>query len=247
MSDTPVIAFENLSFSYDGSPTLEEVNLTIGEREFACIVGPNGGGKTTLLKLTLGLLKPAQGRVRVFDRAPEAARARIGYMPQNVHLDPKFPVSVLDVVLMGCLGNGRSFGPYRRKDRAAAEEALKSVGLVDLRDRAFSALSGGQQRRLLIARAIACRPELLLLDEPTANLDPRVEQELYQMLNELNKQMTIVLVSHDMAFVSRFVQKVICVKRKVDVHPTCEIEGGVLSDIFGPDFRLVRHDQQAKL
>ena len=247
MSVTPIIAFENLSFSYDGSAVLENVTFAVTEREFACIVGPNGGGKTTLLKLALGLLKPAQGTVRVFGQSPEQARARIGYMPQNVHLDPKFPVSVLDVVLMGRLGSGRGFGPYRRKDRAAAEQALQDVGLFDLRHRSFSTLSGGQQRLLLIARAIACQPELLLLDEPTANLDPRVEQELYRVLDELNKRLTVVMVSHDLAFVSRFVQKVICVKRRVDVHPTCEIEGGMLSDIFGADVRLVRHDQHSRM
>jgi len=155
-------------------------------------------------------------------------------------------VSVQDVVLMGRLGNGRTFGPYRRADRVAGEKALKDVGLEDMRDRPFSALSGGQRRRLLIARAIACNPEILILDEPTANLDPMVEQELYQVLDELNKRMTVVVVSHDMAFVSRFVQKVICVKQKVHVHPTCEVEGAMFSEIFGTDIRMIRHDRQEK-
>jgi len=246
MTDLPVIQFENLSFSYDGAVALEDVNLAINEREFACIVGPNGGGKTTLVKLTLGLLRPKRGTVRVFGKAPEDVRSRIGYMSQHVQLDMKFPVSVQDVVLMGRLGNGRTFGPYRRADRVAGEKALKDVGLEDMRDRPFSALSGGQRRRLLIARAIACNPEILILDEPTANLDPMVEQELYQVLDELNKRMTVVVVSHDMAFVSRFVQKVICVKQKVHVHPTCEVEGAMFSEIFGTDIRMIRHDRQEK-
>jgi len=246
MDRAPAIAFENLSFSYDGFPVLEDVNLTIGEREFAGIVGPNGGGKTTLVKLALGLLRPTRGSVRVFGKRPQDVRSRIGYMPQHVHLDPKFPVNVMDVVLMGCLGNGRTIGPYRRKERLAAEQALRDVGLYDLRDRPFSALSGGQQRRLFIARAVACRPELLLLDEPTANLDPKVEQEFYHVLDRLNRRMTVVVVSHDMTFVSRFVQKVICVKRGVHVHPTSEVAGDMFSEVFGADVRMVRHDQHTK-
>jgi len=246
MANAPVISFENLSFSYDGSPALEDVNLIIDEREFACIVGPNGGGKTTLVKLVLGLLKPSAGRVRVFGQPPRGVRSRMGYMSQHVHLDSQFPVSVMDVVLMGRLGNGRPFRPYRREDRSAAEKALQEVDLYDLRSRPFSTLSGGQLRRLFIARAIACQPELLLLDEPTANLDPRIEQELYQVLDDLNKRMTVVVVSHDMALVSRFVQKVICVKRNVHVHPTCEVEGGMFSEIFGTDVRLIRHDRHSE-
>lgn len=241
--DTPAIVFENVSFSYGGPPVLEDVDLTIGRREFACIVGPNGGGKTTLVKLVLGLLKPATGTVRLFGSRPALVRSRVGYMPQHLHLDPKFPVSVLDVVLMGRLGNGRSFGPYRREDKLAARKALRKVGLFDLSDQPFSVLSGGQQRRLFIARAIACEPELLLLDEPTANLDPMVEQELYQVLDELNQRMAVVVVSHDMTFVSHFVERVICVKLGVHVHPTSEIKEGMFSEVFGPEVRMVRHDR----
>lgn len=243
--DVPTIVFENVSFSYGGPPVLEAVNLAIERTEFACIVGPNGGGKTTLVKLALGLLKPDTGTVRLFGKPPGAVRSHVGYMPQHVHLDPKFPVSVIDVVLMGRLGNGQSFGPYRRQDKLAARKALREVGLFDERDQPFATLSGGQQRRLFIARAIACEPELLLLDEPTANLDPRVEQELYQVLSELNQRMAVVIVSHDMTFVSQFVERVICVKRGVHIHPTSAIEDGTLSEVFGTDLRMVRHDKHA--
>ncbi|MFC1475936.1 metal ABC transporter ATP-binding protein [Candidatus Zixiibacteriota bacterium] len=245
IDDKPAIVFENVSFSYGGLTVLEDVDLTIGFREFACIVGPNGGGKTTLVKLTLGLLKPETGTVRLFGSKPAGVRSRVGYMPQHVHLDPKFPVSVMDVVLMGRLGNGHTFGPYRGQDKLAARKALREVGLFDKRDQPFAELSGGQQRRLFIARAIACEPELLILDEPTANLDPKVEQELYQVLNELNQRMAVVVVSHDMTFVSQFVERVICVKRGVHIHPTSEIRDGTLSEVFGMDVRLVRHDRHA--
>lgn len=238
----PAIAIVDLAFSYDGTAVLEDVNLTIGEREFVSIVGPNGGGKTTLLKLILGLLKPTQGRVRVFGQAPEKTRPRVGYMPQNAHLDPKFPVNVMDVVLMGRLGNGPPFGPYRREDKAAAGQALEQVGLQDMRKRLFSGLSGGERQRALIARALACEPDLLLLDEPDANLDVAVEGRLYELLCELKERLTVVVVSHDLGFVSQYVQTVVCVARKVVVHPTSEITGETISQLYGGDVRMVRHD-----
>jgi zinc transport system ATP-binding protein len=239
----PAMVFEQVSFSYNAAPVLEHVDLIIGSREFACVVGPNGGGKTTLLKLALGLLKPDTGSVRLFGKSPAGARSRVGYMPQYVQLDPKFPVSVMDVVLMGRLGNGHAFGPYRRQDRAAARKALREAGLLRVAGKPFAELSGGQQRRLFIARAIAGEPELLLLDEPTANLDPKVEHELYQVLHELNQRMAVVVVSHDMTFVSQFVERVICVKRGVHIHPTSEISDGTFSEVFGSEVRIVRHDR----
>ncbi len=246
MTDQPAVIFENLSFAYGGRTVIEGGNLSIDVGEFACIVGPNGGGKTTLAKLMLGLLKPTTGSVRVFGKPPAQVRSRIGYMPQHIQLDPRFPVSVLDVVLMGRLGNGKLFGPYTADDRRAAELALREVELLDKRDRPFSELSGGEQRRLIIARAVACEPELLLLDEPTTNLDPRVERELYKVLDDLNRRMTVVVISHDMAFVSQFVQKVICVKRQIHVHPTSAIEGKMFAEIFGEDIRMIRHDRHSE-
>jgi len=199
----PVISIENLTFSYDGFPVLEDVNVAVQEREFACIVGPNGGGKTTLLKLMLGLLQPTKGRVRLFGVPPERARTRVGYLPQSYAYDPLFPVRVMDVVLMGRLDRGGLFGPYRRSDREAALEALRQVEMAEFRHRPLAALSGGQRQRVLIARALACEPEVLLLDEPTASLDFTIEGELYELLRRLNERLTVVMVSHDIGFVSR--------------------------------------------
>ncbi|HWR82044.1 MAG TPA: ABC transporter ATP-binding protein [Candidatus Deferrimicrobium sp.] len=243
MNNQNVIAIEGLTFRYDGTSVLEEVNLTIGEREFVWVVGPNGGGKTTLLKLILGLLKPQKGRVAVFGRAPQQARPRVGYMPQQARLDIQFPIDAMDIVLMGRLGAGVRPGPYRGHDRAIARQALREVGLEDLRRQPFSKLSGGQQRRLLIARALASEPELLLLDEPTANLDLAVERELFELLRTLNQRLTIVMVSHDPAFVSQFVERVVCVNRRVMVHPTCDVEEGMMSELYGRQVKLVRHEQ----
>jgi zinc transport system ATP-binding protein len=243
MKDEAVITIEGLTFGYNGAPVLEDVNLTINQKEFVWVVGPNGGGKTTLLKLMLGLLRPARGMVRVFGQSPRQARPRIGYMPQYVQLDPQFPVDVLDIVLMGRLGNGVRWGPHRKHDKEAAAQALREVGLWEKHGHSFSTLSGGQQRRLLIARALACEPDLLLLDEPTANLDLVFERELFELLRKLNQRLTIVMVSHDPAFVSQFVERVVCVNRKVAVHPTSEMEEEIMNELYGRRVRMVRHDQ----
>ncbi|HOO37042.1 MAG TPA: metal ABC transporter ATP-binding protein [Deltaproteobacteria bacterium] len=237
-----VIELENVWFSYNGSPVLEDVNLLVNERDFLSIVGPNAGGKTTILRLILGLIKPTRGSVKVFGDSPVKARPRIGYMPQHTSLDPLFPVSVLDVVLMGRLGTGMHFGFHTNADREAAGEALKRVELYDIRHRPFSELSGGQSQRVLIARALVSGPELLLLDEPTANVDIAVETELYDLLDQLNKKMTIVLVTHDLGFVSRYVKNVACVNRRVVGHPTCEISGEMINEIYGSDVHIIRHD-----
>lgn len=243
MTKNPIISIENLSFSYNGETVLDNVNLSINENDFVWIVGPNGGGKTTLLKLILGLQQPAKGTVRVFEQPPDRVRPHIGYMTQHVSLDAQFPVTVTDVVLMGRLGNGGRYGPYRTSDKEAVERALRQVNLYDLRYRPYSALSGGQQRRLLIARALASQPKILLLDEPTANLDIQAEKELFELLKILNHELTIIMVSHDPAFVSDFVKRVVCVNRIVHEHPTSEISGLHIGEFLGEDRRIVRHDR----
>jgi len=243
VNDRPLIQVEDLAFSYDGTARiLENVSFTVAEHDFVCMLGPNGGGKTTLLKLLLGLLVPDKGTVRVFGESPVIARPAIGYMPQHERLDPQFPVSVMDVVLMGCLGSGRLFGPYRKADKEAAGAALDHVGLFGVRDKPFATLSGGQRQRTLIARALACRPRLLLLDEPTAHLDPSVQDDFYRLLHEMNERLTLILVSHDVGFVSQFVKTVVCVNRRVIVHPTSRITGEVIRDIYGRDMDMVMHD-----
>ncbi|MCA1961352.1 MAG: ABC transporter ATP-binding protein [Desulfomonile sp.] len=242
MSD-PVIIMEDLSFSYDGHLVLEDVNLAIHEQELVSFVGPNGGGKTTLLKLMLGLLHPTKGTVRIFGKRPQDARPLIGYMPQHAHLDPQFPVSVMDVVLMGRLGLTRPFGPYTKADRIAAEEALRTLHVWDLRRKHFSALSGGQRQRVLIARALAPNPRLLLLDEPTAGLDVAIEGEFYELIRGFARKMTVVLVSHDLGFVSQLVHKVVCVKRSVVTHATSDITGEIISRVYGSEMKMVLHDR----
>ncbi|MCX5850761.1 MAG: ABC transporter ATP-binding protein [Deltaproteobacteria bacterium] len=245
MDSKPIIEIDHVSFSYEGLHALEDVSFTVHERDFISIVGPNAGGKTTLMKLILGLLKPSRGTVRVFGQPPAKTRSRIGYMPQHASLDPFFPVSVLDVVLMGRLGNGHKLGLFRRNDREAAMEALREVEMYPFRQRSFSTLSGGQRQRVLIARALTSRPELLLLDEPTSNIDIAVETELYELLKRLNERITILLVTHDLGFVSKYVKSVACVNRKVVVHPTSEISGEMIYEMYGSQVHMIRHDHMA--
>lgn len=243
MNTSPVVVIENLAFDYNGVTVLEGVNLTVNEREFVSLVGPNGGGKTTLLKLILGLLRPTAGSVRVFGQAPAKARTRLGYMPQHLRFDPQFPVTVMDVVLMGRLRAGL-FGRYSAADKEAARQALAEVDLPELGERSLAELSGGERQRVLIARALASAPELLLLDEPTANVDALMEEKLYELLLRLNQRLTIVLVSHDIGFVSTLVKSVVCVNRTVAVHPTSEMTGHNIRDIYSGEVAMIRHDHR---
>jgi zinc transport system ATP-binding protein len=237
------IEVDGLSFAFgNGRPVLEDVNLRVDELDFASVIGPNGGGKTTLVKLFLGLHQPTRGSVRILGTTPEKARRQVGYMPQHATLDPSFPVRVLDVVLMGRLGTSRRLGSLSPADKTAALAALSQVGLEGLHRRPFSDLSGGERQRVLVARALASKPRLLLLDEPASGLDQRVEHDFFELLSDLNREITIVLVSHDLGFVSRYVRTVICVNRTVAVHPTSAVNGQVIADIYQSDVHMVRHD-----
>jgi zinc transport system ATP-binding protein len=241
----PVIELEGVSFAFAGRhPVLENVNLAVEALEFASVIGPNGGGKTTLLKLILGLLEPTAGRIRVLGTSPEKARHRIGYMAQHATLDAAFPVQVLDIVLMGRLGPRRVAGPFDRTDVSAARGTLERVGLAGFERRRFADLSGGQRQRVLLARALTSSPELLLLDEPASGLDQKVELDFFDLLRELNRTTTVVLVSHDLGFVQSFVRSVICVHGTVDVHPTNQLDGTTIRVLYGGEVRMVRHDHR---
>jgi zinc transport system ATP-binding protein len=244
MTAEPAIAAAGVRFAYDGVDVLRDVDLDIAPGEFVAIVGPNGGGKTTLLKLILGLLRPQQGTIRVLGRSPKEARPSVGYLPQHLAYDSLFPVTVLDVVLMGRLGVGVDLGPFGRRDRAAALAALAEVNLVELAGRPFAALSGGQRQRVLLARALVCDPALLLLDEPLAHVDVVVIDDLYEVLAELSRRRTVVMVSHDIGFVSRAVGRVVCVNRTVTMHPTGDITGATISRLYGTEMHVVRHDER---
>ncbi len=206
----PVALFEEVSFSYDGTPILTDVSLALEEGEFVGLIGPNGGGKTTLLKLMMGLIKPKAGTVQT-----NVPTGRIGYVPQALPFDRRFPISVMELVLAGTLAKSPIFGRYPEESRILAREALARVEMSHLASAPFGTLSGGQMQRALIARALASDPLLLLLDEPTANIDAQAEGVLHALLNSLKGKITIAMVTHDLPTAVHEVERVLCVNKHV--------------------------------
>ncbi len=219
----PIIEVKDVWFYFNGAPVLQDVSLTVHGGDFVALLGPNGGGKTTLLKLMLGLLKPERGTIRVFGEPPRESSHRIGYMPQHLHFNQNFPISVLDVVLMGRLRPGRGWSRYTQKDKIAAQQALERVEMGEFTERRVGELSGGQQQRVFIARALVDEPEVLFLDEPTASVDTKHQTDLFDILKELNETVTIIVVSHDIGIVSSHVKSVACVNQQVFHHDHAEI------------------------
>ena len=234
------IKFNKVNFCYDTVPILKDVNFVINRGDFISILGPNGGGKTTLAKLILGLYSPDSGNILVHGKSPVQTRDLIGYVPQFSLFDPNFPVSVLDVVLMGRINNFSI--RYTKEDRFHADKAMENVGINNLKTKPYSDLSGGQRQRVLIARALATNPQILLLDEPTANVDAAIEYKMSSMLSNLKKTMTILLITHDLGFVSELVNKVVCVNKKVHIHPTSGITEEHIRELYNDNMRIVRHD-----
>jgi zinc transport system ATP-binding protein len=237
----PIVEIIDLWFSFNGQPVLQAVNLTISRGDYLVIFGPNGGGKTVLLKLMLGLLKPSRGTIRVFGEPPGKAAHRIGYVPQNVHVNKDFPVSALDVVLMGRLRHGRGWSGFSRIDRTAAREALEIMKVWDIRAHRIGELSGGQLQRVFIARALVGEPECLFLDEPMASIDTYSRGEFYELLKELNKRVTIVTVSHDLMVLSSHVKSVACVNRELHYHDSGEMTQEMLDQVYHCPVDLVAH------
>jgi len=242
MSNNPKneIRVENVSFKYLKENVIENAHFHIERGSFTSFVGPNGGGKSTLAKLILGLLEPTKGFITIFGKSPNKSRGKIGYVPQYSNLDLDFPINVMDVILMGRLQPGKLF--YNKKDRLAAIQALVKVDLKGFENRHFSELSGGQRQRILIARAIVSDPLVLILDEPTSNIDEKTESRLYELLFELNTTMTIILISHDLTFVADNIKRVICINKEVNIHPTGKLETQTLKEILGRPVNIVRHE-----
>ncbi len=236
-----VIRLEDVWVHYNGLTVLEGVNLSVREGDFLGIIGPNGGGKTTLLKVILGLVRPSRGGVSVLGDSPNRARRLIGYVPQYSSFDRDFPISVWDVALMGRLGHKGCFRNYDEKDKGIAAEALKKVEMFDLKDRQIGELSWGQRQRVLIARALATEPKLLLLDEPAASLDTRIEVGLYELLHRLNEEVTIMLVSHDIGIISAYVKTIACLNRRLVYHASKEITPDMLDEAYRCPVDLIAH------
>lgn len=206
------IQCENLSFAYDDTLILKDISFTVDPGESVGIIGPNGGGKTTLLKLIMGFLKPTSGNISLFGLPPSKALHDIGYVPQAMRFDKQFPISVFELVLSGRLSRLPWYGAYSKKDYDIVNKTLDLLKLTPFQHSAFGNLSGGQAQRALIARALVSEPKLLLLDEPTANVDSKAEAEIYALLKELQGKMTILMVTHDLNTAIDQVQRVLCVQ-----------------------------------
>lgn len=219
----PAIKVENLTFSYTDSIVLKDVNFQIDKGEFIGIIGPNGGGKSTLLKILMGLLDVRIGKVEIFGHPPKDGLNFFGYVPQHPGFDKSFPISVMELVLEGRLKWLPWWGVFSKNDIQAAKEALQQVGLLDLSERSLGTLSGGQMQRALIARALASNPQLLLLDEPTASVDKEAEAQIFSLLKSLSRRITVVLVTHDLKTAVEMVDRVVCVEREVSCFKASEV------------------------
>jgi len=237
----PVIQLNNVWFSYNDHPVLTNVNLEIAQGDFLAILGPNGGGKTTLVKLILGLLKPDRGTILVFGNPPSHVAKKLGYVPQDTHINRGFPISVIDVTLMGRLGYSGRRWRYSPEDHKIAREALEKVGMLEYRNHPIDHLSGGERQRIFIARALVSQPELLFLDEPTSSVDQEWQTNLYQLLKKLNDTITIVVVSHDISILSSYVKSVACVNRNLYYHDAAEITVESLDKVYHCPVELIAH------
>jgi zinc transport system ATP-binding protein len=239
---TNLVEIKNLYAGYNGETVLEDVNLTILQDDFIGLIGPNGGGKTTLLKVMLGLVEPQRGSVQVMGSTPQKGRSRIGYVPQLAEFDTEFPICVRDVVRMGRLSNRRMFKPYSAEDDAIVNEKLAWVDLLDHQERALSELSGGQRQRVYIARALATEPELLILDEPTVSVDMEASTHIYELLYKINQAgVAIFLVTHDLNVISSYVKTIGCLNRRLHYHGEKQITAEMLRAAYGCPVDLIAH------
>jgi zinc transport system ATP-binding protein len=219
------IEIRNLSSGYDGVPVIGNVNLDLRDSDFLAIIGPNGGGKTTLFKTILGLIEPISGEVRINGLAPSKGSKLIGYVPQKERTDPAYPIRVEDVVLMGLRAQKGLRPTYSAEARKAAERAMEYAEISDFRRNRISELSGGQLQRVFLARALAPEPPILMLDEPTASLDPNMKDCTYDILRKVNRERgtAIMIITHDMSSISHDVKRVACMNRRLIVNDAPEV------------------------
>jgi len=241
MEPSHVIEVTDLWFSYNGNQVITGANLTIRSGDFLAIIGPNGGGKTTLMKLMLGILAPDRGTIRIFGRPPRESAFRVGYVPQDIHVNRGFPISVQEVVRMGRIKGGGGWRPFTKDDRAALKQALERVEMWDLRSRRMDELSGGQRQRVYLARAMVSEPEILFLDEPMSSVDTKGQTDFYDFLLELNRTVTIVVVSHDAMVLSSHARSVACVNRELFYHDAPEITKDMLEKAYHCPVELIGH------
>jgi zinc transport system ATP-binding protein len=233
------VEINHLSIKYNEQLVLNDINFSIDEKDFIAIIGPNGGGKSTLLRAILGIIKPDEGEVKVFGKEPKKSRDLMGYLPQNIAFDHDFPINVFETVLTGRYHG--LFKNYSKKDKKKVLDALKDVDMHDMKDRQISKLSGGQMQRVFIARAIVREPKLLIMDEPMASIDPEMQHLFYELMSRLKSKMSIILVSHDVGAVSSHVDKIACLNQKLFYHGPVEDATEGLEEIYHCPIDLITH------
>jgi len=219
-----IIEIKNLSFSYDKQKILENINLNVEERDFLAIIGPNGGGKSTLLKLILGINPIKDGSIQTFGEVPQKNLSQIGYVPQNTNVNTDFPIKVLEVVLMGHIGEKSPLFGYGKEEKMCAMGALSQVGMEAFANKKIGELSGGQRQRVMIARALCAHPKILILDEPTASIDIDGQKLIYELLKELNSYITIIVVSHDISVIMKYANKVVHINKRLNSHEILNLD-----------------------
>ncbi|BAQ64366.1 metal ABC transporter ATP-binding protein [Geminocystis sp. NIES-3709] len=236
-----VIKLSNIYVSYGKTNVLENINLQVNELDFIGIIGPNGAGKSTLLKTLLGLITPKSGDISIMNYPVSEGRKYIGYVPQVLEFDRAFPIKVEDVVRMGRLSKKHIFKRYNSHDEKIVTHCLEQVGMVKLRSRSIGELSGGERQRIYIARALASQPHILLLDEPTANVDSKVQKNIYELLKELNEYITILLISHDLGAISAYVKTIACLNRSLHYHQDKIITPQMIQETYHCPIDLIAH------
>lgn len=242
MAINEAVCLHNVRAGYGSITAVDDINLSIPAGSFTGIIGPNGGGKTTLLKLMLGLLQPWSGQVSIFGQNPQYNRRLIGYVPQAAAINRRFPISVRQVVLQGRLAGESPFcHRYNSADREKAEWCLQRLDVLDLAERQIGQLSGGQWQRVLIARALAVEPVLLLLDEPSNGLDSSASSLVYELLKELNQEMTIIMVTHDTMAISTYVHDIACINHNLYYHGEPDLSPDLVMQLYGCPVDLIAH------
>lgn len=235
------VEMENLKVCYKDNCVLRNVNMKIEEGEFLGIIGPNGGGKTTLAKVMLGIKEASRGKVLVFGRPPKKAHGTVGYVPQFTTFEKDFPITVGEVVLTGLLGRARPFRKYGKKELSKAEGIMERAGIRHLKEMGVKTLSGGETQKMLIARALAMDPKMLILDEPTASIDTNSKDSIYDLLRELNNEMTIILITHDLGVISSYVESIACLNVELFYHGKAEINENIIEHTYGCPVDLLAH------
>lgn len=241
MTPAPLVTLRNLTAGYDAQPVLRDINLTVYDRDFLGIIGPNGGGKTTLIKCILGLLPHTAGSIRFYQDGQSVDSLTMGYLPQYNSIDRKFPISVQEVILSGLSSKKSLISRFTEEHRLKAQTVIARMGLEGLEHRSIGALSGGQLQRALLGRAIVSDPALLILDEPSTYIDKQFEARLYELLAEINHDCAIILVSHDIGTVLQQVKSIACVNETLDYHPAPEVTGEWLERNFHCPIELLGH------